>query len=286
LRRKIMSKLAKCTTTILLILLSSTILLALSPNALAQVDDAQVILSATTGGTTNPAPGTYNYPNGTAIILTATPSEGYTFQYWSISGGYNPGHNQVPIILPNDFIDPDTGQLMEAYFASLPLQGSTLATYDSLTATQNPLAVLCGFGYTFSYQAVFAPTTPAVKVEATVVVKSAAGGSTNPGIGTYTFVDGSKITLTATANSGYVFQYWIASGTGTSGHEGILIKDNPLTITCGAGYSYDYQPVFAPEGAVTTTTGIPAEYFYAAVIILVILVAAGFGLALMFRRKK
>jgi hypothetical protein len=278
-----MSKLAKCTTTILLILLSSTILVALSPNALAQVDDAQVILSATTGGTTTPAPGTYNYPNGTAIVLTATPSEGYTFKYWSISGGYTPGHNQVPLILPNDFIDPDTGQIIGDYFPKLP---STSSTYDSLTATQNPLAVLCGFGYTFSYQAVFAPTAPAVKVEATVVVKSAAGGSTNPGIGTYTFVDGSKITLTATANSGYVFQYWIASGTGTSGHEGILITDNPLTITCGAGYSYDYQPVFTPEGAVTTTTGIPAEYFYAAVIILVILAAAGFGLALMKRGKK
>jgi hypothetical protein len=283
-----MSKLAKCTTTILLILLSSTILLALSPNALAQTDNAQVILNTAGKGTTNPAPGSYNYANGTAIILTATPDQGYVFSHWEIAGGYNTAANNPPLLIPPSWIDPntytainpDTGEAVP--FAQTP----TTSTYAYETATQNPLGVICGYGYTFSYTAVFVPTTPTAQVEATVVVKSAAGGTTNPGTGTYTFADGSAIKLTATANSGYVFQYWIASGTGTSGHEGILIKDNPLTITCGAGYSYDYQPVFAPEGAVTTTTGIPAEYFYAAVIILVILVAAGFGLALMFRRKK
>ena len=281
-----MSKLAKCTTTILLILLSSTILLALSPSALAQTDQAIVILNTAGNGTTNPAPGSYNYASGSAIVLTAIPSQGYVFSHWEITGGYNTANNP-PLLIPPDWIDPNTYTAINPDTGeAVPFpQSPTSATYAYQTATQNPLGVLCGFGYTFSYTAVFVPTTPTAQVEATVVVKSAAGGSTTPATGTYTLADGTHITLTAMANSGYVFQYWIASGTGTSGHEG-AITDNPLTITTASGSTYDYQPVFAKEGTVTTTTGIPAEYFYAAVIILVILVAAGFGLALMFRRKK
>ena len=272
---RLLTKLAKCTTLFLLMLLSSTLLLALTPNAAAQDEEpATVIVTTTTGGTTNPVPGTYTYNSGDRITLRATPDEGYTFLQWIISGGYTPGHNQPPLIQPN----PEE--------PLPPSRPPTPQTYDSLVATQNPLFVVCGFGYTFQYEAVFVSTTPAEKAEAVVVVKSAAGGSTNPGIGTYTFVDGSEITLTATPNTGYDFQYWIATGTGTAGHEGTLILDNPLNILCGVGYTYEYQPVFTPEGAVTTTEGIPAEYFYAAVIILVILVIAGFGVALMYRGKR
>ena len=185
-------------------------------------------------------------------------------------------------------IAPDTGELVDPNTGE-PIQigppSPASATFDSLTANQNPLAVICGYGYTFSYQAVFIPTAPAERTEAIVVVKSAPGGSINPGAGTYSFPDGGSITLSATANSGYVFQYWVASGTGAQGHANTLITENPLTVTCGAGYTYDYQPVFTPEGAVSTTEGIPAEYFYVAVIILVILVIAGFGVALMYRGK-
>ena len=284
-----MTKLAKCTTISLLLLLSSTILISLTPSALAQTNTAQVIMTATAGGTTEPAPGTHTYDSGTVISLKAIPESGYAFFQWIISGGYISDQNAPPLIIPSAWIDPTTGELVdpdtgEPITIARPI--ATGATYDILTATQNPLGVICGYGYTYSYQAVFVPTVPAELPTAVVVVKSATGGSTNPGVGTYTFPDGGSITLTATADSGYVFQYWIASGTGTQGHENTLITDNPLTVTCGAGYSYDYQPVFTPEGAVTTTEGIPATYFYAAVIILVILVAAGFGLALMYRGKK
>jgi hypothetical protein len=284
-----LTKLAKCTTISLLLLLSSTILLSLAPSALAQTNTAEVILAATVGGTTSPAPGTYTYDSGTAITLTATPDANYVFKYWTISGGYISAQNAPPLIIPSAWIDPTTGELVDPDTGEpivLINPGATGATYDILTATQNPLGVVCGYGYTYEYQAVFDHAPPTERTEAIVVVKSAAGGSTNPGVGTYTFAEGGEVTLTATATSGYVFQYWIASGTGTSGHENTLIVDNPLTVTCGVGLTYEYQPVFTPEGAVTTTEGIPATYFYAAVIILVILVAAGFGLALMYRGKK
>ena len=266
-----MTKLAKCITITLMLMLSSTMLLALNPTTLAQ-DTAEVIIATTVGGTTSPAPGTYTYESGGTISIKAIPDADYVFKYWTISGGYISTQNAPPLIIPSTWIDasgnlvdPNTGDPI-----TVGLPGATGATYDIITATQNPLGVVCGYGYTYEYQAVFDHAPPSDRTQAVVVVNDAAGGS---------------ITLTAAADSGYTFQYWIASGTGTQGHENTLIIDNPLTITCGAGYTYDYQPVFTPEGAVTTTEGIPATYFYVAVIILVILVIAGFGVALMYRGK-
>jgi hypothetical protein len=271
----------------MLLLLSSTMLLSLTPSALAQ-NTASVIVVAGTGGTTSPVPGTYSYADGAIITLKAIPDANYAFLEWKITGGYISAQNAPPLIIPSGWIDPTSGELVDPNTGDpiiIDRPSATGQNYESLVATQNPLGVVCGFGYTYSYEAVFVPTAPTTRTEAIVVVKSAAGGSVNPGAGTYSFPDGGSITLTATATSGYVFQYWVASGTGTQGHENTLIQDNPLTVTCGAGYTYDYQPVFTPEGAVSTTEGIPAIYFYAAVIILVILVIAGFGVALMYRGK-
>jgi len=40
-------------------------------------------LSAATGGTTNPEPGTYTYDGGAKATITALPNSGYEFSGWS-----------------------------------------------------------------------------------------------------------------------------------------------------------------------------------------------------------
>jgi uncharacterized repeat protein (TIGR02543 family) len=49
-------------------------------------------ISAGTGGTTDPVPGTYYYPKGTNVTVTAVPNATYTFSGWSgdVSGTTNP----------------------------------------------------------------------------------------------------------------------------------------------------------------------------------------------------
>jgi uncharacterized repeat protein (TIGR02543 family) len=51
-----------------------------------------LIIQASTGGTTNPAPGAYPYNSGVQITITAIPNSGYTFSGWSGSatGNINP----------------------------------------------------------------------------------------------------------------------------------------------------------------------------------------------------
>lgn len=236
---------------------------------------AIVVVVASVGGTTNPEPGVYKYNYAATITLEATPDTGYRFLYWSISGSYTPGHNQPPINYPvNAEEDPD-------YVPDFP-DPSEVAE-DSLILSTNPLQIICGYGYTYVYEPVFAPTTaPPATNDAVVVVLDSIGGSTNPEPGTYTYRDGSVINLEATPDSGYTFQYWVAVG--EDGHPTAL-TDNPTGITCGYGYTYSYQAMFAPSDAAPAPTGIPDEYFYAIIIVLVIVIVIAIAAALMYRSK-
>jgi hypothetical protein len=57
-------------------------------------------LSATAGGTTDPEPGTYPYDGGTEVIITATPSSGYTFSGWS--GDVSSYYHRITIAMDSD----------------------------------------------------------------------------------------------------------------------------------------------------------------------------------------
>ena len=46
-------------------------------------------ITATVGGTTNPAPGTYTRIEGTVVSVTAMPDAGYYFDYWELDGVNN-----------------------------------------------------------------------------------------------------------------------------------------------------------------------------------------------------
>jgi len=264
----------------LLAMLLSSFAVALSPTVIAQ-NEATVLIfvSPEEGGTTDPAPGTYTYQDGEVEILTATPNDGYEFAHWIIEGGFPTENNIPPLIYP---INPDTG---EPFDIPLPPRISTRSTYESMIVTQNPLAIVCGYGYTFTYRAVFIPTVPTDRADAIVVVRDAPGGTTNPGAGTYTFAEGSSITLTATASDGYDFLYWTATQQSDTAHP-VIIEENPLSPTCGIGYTYEYQPVFATAGTTTGGGGLAPEILYAIIIVLAIIAVIGIAAALMYRSRK
>ena len=233
---------------------------------------AEVIVTATVGGTTSPVPGTYTYDRNDIIKIEAIPTSGYAFLHWVITGGYTPGHNEPPLIIP----DPDVPQP--------PPRPPVPGDYDSLVVQQNPLYVECGFGYTYEYQAVFVSETPETNL-ATVVVKESVGGATDPVPGTYTFAEGSSVILTATPITGYQFMAWLATGGPITGHEEILIMDNPLDVMCGVGYTYEYLPIFTLEDSDVDSGGIPEMYYIAGIIILAIVAIIAIAAALMYRGR-
>ena len=100
-------------TAITFVLLASTLMLAsfaLNTTKAQTSTQAGVVLLASVGGTTSPAPGNYTYDNGTFIVFSAIPDPGFTFQYWIVSGAYTPGHTGAQA---GYYVDPDTGQTVQ-----------------------------------------------------------------------------------------------------------------------------------------------------------------------------
>jgi hypothetical protein len=54
------------------------------------------------GGTTDPAPGTYTYPEGTSVTVTAIPSSGYTFDHWELDGVNVGASNPITVTMDKD----------------------------------------------------------------------------------------------------------------------------------------------------------------------------------------
>jgi len=131
------------------------------------------------------------------------------------------------------------------------------------------------------------PPTPPPQPKAIVVVVASVGGTTDPEAGTYQYNYGDTIKLEATPNEGYRFLYWSISGTYTPGHglnqppivfpssvdpenpgdflpqfpdpsllamDSLILSTNPLTVICGYGYTFQYQPVF-----MSTATPVPGN---------------------------
>jgi len=78
-------------------------------------NNAVIAVMDSTGGSTDPGPGTYTYAEDSTIVLTATPEEGFEFDSWVAYGA--DGH---------------------------PVQ-----------FTDNPTSIICGYGYEYEYQAMF-----------------------------------------------------------------------------------------------------------------------------------
>lgn len=81
-------------------------------------------ISATQGGTTDPAPGTYSFPAMQVVNVTAIASEGYVFEKWVFNGKYGDSRVTVPVTM-YDNIDA------VAYFVTAP---PTLAQDYTLVA--------------------------------------------------------------------------------------------------------------------------------------------------------
>ena len=130
-----------------------------------------VVILQSIGGTTSPAPGSYSYDNGHVLTLTATPNANFTFHYWIVTGSYTPGHLAQPQYIPDV-----TGQ-----FPTVPSNIYTAPTQDSVVFATNPASITCGYGYTYTYQAVFDPvnsTTPVIPTTTPTPIPTVAPTST------------------------------------------------------------------------------------------------------------
>ena len=158
-----------------------------------------IAVSPSAGGTTNPAPGTYNYSSGTNVTVDATPNAGYHFVNW-------------------------TGDV----------QGTV--TNPSMTVTMDQVR---------SLTANFALDSPP-QHNLTMAVNQSGWGTTDPVVGSHTYDEGSVVTVTATAASGYRFVDWNGGVANPNVEQTTVYIDGDKTVTA------NFEPI--PQYTLTMQT--------------------------------
>jgi hypothetical protein len=62
----------------------------------------QLTITATSGGTTNPVPGTYTYGVDSSVEVTAIPDTDYVFDHWLLDGGNVGSVNPYSVLMDDD----------------------------------------------------------------------------------------------------------------------------------------------------------------------------------------
>lgn len=88
-------------------------------------------INTTTGGTTDPSPGTYKFPQGTKVVIKAIPSSGYEFDYWQIDTVATTTQNPITVIM-------DRNYTLTAYFKPLPAEYYSLTISTTTGGTTKP----------------------------------------------------------------------------------------------------------------------------------------------------
>jgi len=93
-------------------------------------------ITATVGGTTDPAPGTYSYTENSTVEVTATPEAGYLFDHWELDSVDVGSANPYNVLM-------DQNHTLKAVFAAIP---------PPLSASISPLSasILVGQSVTFT----------------------------------------------------------------------------------------------------------------------------------------
>ncbi len=255
----------------------------------------------------NPSQGVYTA--GTQVTLTATANSGYVFSSWSgdltgttnpatitmnsnksvtanftQSGGGGTSYTLTVSVSPQGsgvvYLNPSQGVYTAGTQVTLTATANSGYVFSSwsgdLTGTQNPVVITMN-----SNKSVTANFVQSGSANYTLTINVSPQGSgvvyLNPSGGVYTA--GTQVTLTATANSGYVFSSWSGDLTGTTNHTTITMNSNKsvtanftqsggssipiytltINVTPFGGGSVNLNPIggYYQEGTTVTITAIP-----------------------------
>jgi len=201
-------------------------------------------ISANQGGTISPSSGIYIYPAGTEITITATPDTNYRFSVWV--GDVPPDQeNDNPLTITMDSDKSVAANFIRQYNLTIraELGGITEPlpdTYIHDSGEDVSITAIADENYRFTQWTGDVPPDQEndnpliVSIDSDKIitanfirqyrlqVSAGTGGRTNPSPGAYIHDSGTKVTIRATANSGYEFSGWSGDVSGTT---------NSITIT-------------------------------------------------------
>jgi len=229
-----------------------------------------VSISAGTGGTTDPAPGDYWYPEGTQLTITAIPDQDYELDYWEING--TPDGNQVSLTLtidqPYTIVAHFKLSVAQVSFNAVSLGSDatgTVLTVDGVTYNYADLPVtftwVIGSSHDFAWSSPVSASTGkqyvwestsglSTEQAGTITVPSGGGevtatyetqyqltisvasgsGTTDPAPGTYWYDSGAEVEITASPATSYIFAYWMINGVQNTSNPVTVIMNQPITV--------------------------------------------------------
>jgi hypothetical protein len=219
-------------------------------------------ISATTGGTTNPLPGTYTYSGGTTVAVNAISGAGYRFDHWvfdSVAGSWpNPAgilmngshtlqavffetHTLTISVSQGGATNPAPGTYTYDNPTNVSVQAIPSANYffdhwvyDGVDkGSQNPIIVYVGSSH--SLYPVFS------LINYTLTIQTTTGGNTSPSPGTYVYSNGTTVGVTANPSANYTLDHWELDGSNVG-------SANPYTVTMNQNRTLKafFKPSSAP----------------------------------------
>jgi len=227
--------------------------------------------SPAAGGSVSPASGWYNA--GTQVQISATANSGYQFYGWvgSGSGSYTGSSSSATITMNGPITETAYFQILITFSANglgSDAQGTILTVNGQSYGYSNlPVTVAVSYGSTVSYSwsspvsagtgkryvwqstsglassqsGSFTATQPgsvtasyATQYLLTMAASPSQGGTTSPAPGSYWYYAGTQVQISATANSGYQFNGWSGSGSGSysgTSNPATITMDGPITET-------------------------------------------------------
>jgi hypothetical protein len=226
------------------------------------------------GGHTNPDAGTYEYGYMENVTVTAVADDGYMLNQWLLDGNGWGGGDQTTVTMDGNHVlqplfalapssvtltinataggttSPPPGNYTYGYKANVTVTAIPDSGYIFdywmngfwLMGNQNPNMIM--MTQNVSLEAVFENASSAQR---TLTITAAAGGTTDPPPGNYTYGYMANVTVTAIPDDGYVFDHW------TSIYGDNFGTQNPLMLMMN--WNFTIQPLFenATSGPRTLT---------------------------------
>ncbi len=202
-------------------------------------------------GSINPAVGTYDYPEGSEVTITATPDSGWRFDSWSSAVADHDSASTTVVINSDETITANFSQIM--HYLTLDANGNGLVnpkigTHSYAEGTEVTITATPDSGWRFdSWSGAVADpdsatTTVVIKSDDTVTANFSqiihyltldanGNGLVNPEIGTHSYAEGTEVTITATPDSGWRFDSWSGAVADTNSATTTVVINSDDTVT-------------------------------------------------------
>ena len=202
-------------------------------------------------GSTNPAAGSYDYPEGTEVMIGATPDSGWRFDSWSGGVSYPYLASTTIVVNADKTVTANFSQIMHSLTLASEGNGHLspeTGTHSYAEGSEVTITAIPDSGWQFDSWSgkVSDPdsktTTVVINTDKTVsasfsqimhslTLAAEGNGHLSPETGIHSYAEGSEVTITATPDSDWRFDSWSGEVSDPDSKTTTVVIDTDKTVT-------------------------------------------------------